>query len=128
MGYYLFAHTQDVENYGAHDWDGEGTCPQYWKYKGGVTLAIPLTGAELTGRDANYAARCLDELRKAQFLENDGVYFKTYYVGHEVVDADDLFIGDEPDYDLDTEFVGLVRFPDERGTKCVWKLVPKRRA
>lgn len=22
------------ENYGAHDWDGEGECPQYWKCKG----------------------------------------------------------------------------------------------
>ena len=27
--------TQVRENYGAHDWDGTGTCPQYWKNKGG---------------------------------------------------------------------------------------------
>jgi hypothetical protein len=27
--------TQVYENYGAHDWDGEGDCPQYWKAKGG---------------------------------------------------------------------------------------------
>jgi hypothetical protein len=27
--------TQDRENYGAHDWDGKGVCPQYWKFKGG---------------------------------------------------------------------------------------------
>jgi hypothetical protein len=26
--------TQIHENYGAHDWDGEGTCPEYWKAKG----------------------------------------------------------------------------------------------
>ena len=26
--------TQIHENYGAHDWDGEGSCPQYWKAKG----------------------------------------------------------------------------------------------
>ncbi len=25
---------QYMENYGAHDWDGKGTCPQYWKCKG----------------------------------------------------------------------------------------------
>jgi hypothetical protein len=27
--------TQFMENYGAHDWDGEGACPQRWKAKGG---------------------------------------------------------------------------------------------
>lgn len=26
--------TQIYENYGAHDWDGEGSCPEYWKAKG----------------------------------------------------------------------------------------------
>jgi hypothetical protein len=35
-------HTQHYENYGAHDWDGEGECPQYWKAKGG--LAFQVTG------------------------------------------------------------------------------------
>jgi hypothetical protein len=32
--------TQYRENYGAHDWDGEGECPQYWKCKGGSTYVI----------------------------------------------------------------------------------------
>jgi len=27
--------TEIRENYGAHNWDGEGECPQYWKCKGG---------------------------------------------------------------------------------------------
>lgn len=33
------------ENYGAHDWSGEGNCPQYWKNKGSlhVTLIDGLT-------------------------------------------------------------------------------------
>ena len=31
----LHIQTQVYENYGAHDWDGEGQCPQYWKAKGG---------------------------------------------------------------------------------------------
>lgn len=30
--------TQTYENYGAHDWDGEGECPQRWKPKGGYTF------------------------------------------------------------------------------------------
>ena len=31
----LVFYTQYRENYGAHDWDGVGDCPQYWKNKGG---------------------------------------------------------------------------------------------
>ena len=31
----LLITTQNYENYGAHDWDGVGECPQYWKAKGG---------------------------------------------------------------------------------------------
>jgi len=32
--------TQCRENYGAHDWDGVGQCPQYWKNKGGDDYVI----------------------------------------------------------------------------------------
>ena len=32
--------TQFKENYGAHDWDGTGECPQYWKFKGGSNYII----------------------------------------------------------------------------------------
>jgi hypothetical protein len=45
----LLIRTQYMENYGAHDWDGTGDCPQYWKYKGGgdykavVPADFPLT-------------------------------------------------------------------------------------
>jgi hypothetical protein len=41
----LVIRTQYMENYGAHDWDGTGECPQYWKSKGGSEykiLDIPL--------------------------------------------------------------------------------------
>jgi len=36
----LVIRTQLMENYGAHDWDGEGECPQYWKMKGGSEFKI----------------------------------------------------------------------------------------
>jgi hypothetical protein len=42
----LVIRTQFRENYGAHDWDGTGACPQYWKNKGGSeykVLGVPLT-------------------------------------------------------------------------------------
>jgi hypothetical protein len=36
----LVIDTQFMENYGAHDWDGEGACPQYWKMKGGSSYKV----------------------------------------------------------------------------------------
>lgn len=36
----LLITTQIQENYGAHDWDGEGACPQYWKFKGGMITSM----------------------------------------------------------------------------------------
>ena len=41
----LVIRTQFMENYGAHDWDGTGECPQYWKMKGGSEYKI--TGVPL---------------------------------------------------------------------------------
>ena len=39
--------TQYLENYGAHDWDGEGVCPQYWKPKGGSTYIVSASAADI---------------------------------------------------------------------------------
>ena len=36
----LIIDTQHRENYGAHDWDGTGECPQYWKNKGGSIYVV----------------------------------------------------------------------------------------
>lgn len=36
----IIIQTQYRENYGAHAWDGEGECPQYWKNKGGFQYVI----------------------------------------------------------------------------------------
>jgi hypothetical protein len=36
----IVINTQDQENYGAHDWDGTGACPQYWKFKGGSEYKV----------------------------------------------------------------------------------------
>ena len=42
----LVIQTQYCENYGAHTWDGEGECPQYWKFKGGETYVVPNLGQD----------------------------------------------------------------------------------
>lgn len=36
----LVIYTQIMENYGAHDWDGIGECPQHWKAKGGEVYVV----------------------------------------------------------------------------------------
>ena len=36
----LLITTQVYENYGAHDWDGVGECPEYWKAKGGNDYVV----------------------------------------------------------------------------------------
>ena len=40
MRFDIFATGQYRENYGAHDWNGEGACPQYWKSKGGASVLV----------------------------------------------------------------------------------------
>ena len=44
--------TQFMENYGAHDWDGKGACPQHWKFKGGSEYKI--TGVDPTADPEDY--------------------------------------------------------------------------
>jgi hypothetical protein len=68
----LVIRTQIHENYGAHDWDGTGECPQYWKAKGGTEykiLDVPL--------NINY-----NEFVKFTLtgIETDTDYFNEYMV------------------------------------------------
>lgn len=51
QSYRFVVETQIQENYGAHDWDGSGSCPQHWKNKGGrshvlLTSATPPSEVE----------------------------------------------------------------------------------
>ena len=53
----LHIQTQVYENYGAHDWDGEGQCPQYWKAKGGNDYMVPKVKNESEATTAVMALR-----------------------------------------------------------------------
>ena len=76
----LLIQTQVMENYGAHDWDGEGLCPQYWKAKGGNDYVVK-------NIDPNRAADIVN-LVSGQ-IEQDNEYFRECIVSWEVV-ADDF--------------------------------------
>ena len=81
LTYRLVANFQYRENYGAHDWDGQGECPQYWKYKGGNSITL-LVGVK--EKDAQYIEMVQevmkDELAKHIWSDN---YSEQYLIGWE---------------------------------------------
>ena len=79
----LHIHTQYSENYGAHDWDGQGECPQYWKMKGGEDYFYDLGSA---GRSDEALAELVEALRGRVEWANEGS--RSYILGW-TVRADD---------------------------------------
>ena len=75
-------HTQFKENYGAHDWDGKGECPQYWKFKGGSTYVVECSLEQaMSGQFFTDVAKCIE-------YKND--YSEEYIVGENLVDDIDF--------------------------------------
>ncbi len=100
----LLITTQTYENYGAHDWDGVGQCPQYWKAKGGndyVVKNIPWK----TEDDFQNALKILAEVTPKIECDND--YFRETAIGWEVV-ADDYLTEYERNQ---LEYDGEIRYP-----------------
>jgi len=82
----LVLHTQFRENYGAHDWDGEGECPQYWKMKGGNTYICEMDLEQAQSEEFyNLIEGCVTH--KSEYAEE-------YVVGETVVDQCDFKIED----------------------------------
>jgi len=75
----LLITTQVHENYGAHDWDGQGECPQYWKAKGGNDYVVKAI-------DVNKATETVMALRGQ--IECDSEYMREAILDWEIV-ADD---------------------------------------
>lgn len=75
----LFISTQYKENYGAHSWDGEGECPQYWKFKGGENYVAFLD----EGEDVDGAIECLTHL--IEYADHGSA---EYIIGLEVLEDD----------------------------------------
>ena len=76
----LLITTQIQENYGAHDWDGEGACPQYWKFKGGNDYVVKKF------RNAGKATETVMALRSQ--IESDNFAFREQIIDWRIV-ADD---------------------------------------
>ena len=77
----LVIQTQHKENYGAHDWDGKGECPQYWKFKGGSTyFVMDLTDSQVAKIEAT-GIPTLESL-----IENRDQYGEEYILNWEIRD------------------------------------------
>lgn len=98
----LLITTQIQENYGAHDWDGKGACPQYWKFKGGNDYKYAL-GSALPNQEH------LTELVTlfAEQIEENNDYYRNNIIGWTVV-ADD-YLTDFEQSQLDYE--GRIVYP-----------------
>jgi hypothetical protein len=95
----LLITTQVYENYGSHDWDGKGECPQYWKAKGGSDYMVK------NFRDFGRVTEVIMALRGK--VEADNEYFREYIIDWEVVTDDYL-----TEFELDQlEFEGKIMFP-----------------
>lgn len=78
----LVIHTQFKENYGAHDWDGKGECPQYWKFKGGSTYVVEASlDQAMSGSFFTDVAKC---------IEHRSHYSEEYVIGEDLVDDIDF--------------------------------------
>jgi hypothetical protein len=98
----LLITTQIQENYGAHDWDGTGACPQYWKFKGGNDYKYAL-GSTL--RNADTIQEIVEYFRPQ--IEEDNDYYRNHIVGYEVV-ADDYLTEFEQSQ---LEYEGRITYP-----------------
>jgi hypothetical protein len=95
----LLITTQVYENYGAHDWDGTGECPQYWKAKGGNDYVVKKF------KDLNKVTETVMALRSQIECDNEG--FRESIIGWEIVG--DKYLTEFEQSQLDYE--GSIRFP-----------------
>ena len=100
----LLIHTQSHDNYGSHDWDGEGACPQYWKAKGGDEYYYAL-GKH--GRSEEALTELVMALRTQ--IEKDNDHYREYIIGWEVVADDYLTSFERSQLEYDGKIVYAVR-------------------
>jgi hypothetical protein len=81
----LMITTQVQENYGAHDWDGEGECPRRWKMKGGNDYSYALGSY---ARTYEALAELVEALRGQ--IEEDSIGYREYILGWSVESDDYL--------------------------------------
>jgi hypothetical protein len=101
----LLIQTQVYENYGAHDWDGTGTCPQYWKAKGGNDYVVK------NFKDFGAVTETVMALRSQIECDNEG--YRENIINWEIVSDSYLTEFEQSQQ----EFEGFIRYPAK---ELVW--------
>lgn len=82
----LILSTQYRENYGAHDWDGLGECPQYWKNKGGYEyVAAEMSDEAFNALSPEAVAKLFEDAEAKVNVSND--YVQEYVIDRSAVPA-----------------------------------------
>ena len=81
---------QVCENYGFPDWDGQGKCPEHWKFKGGITFEV-----KVDSMDIMYAEDECVEVAKQMLAEKTTDAMKYEYLNHEVKFGDDVMLDED---------------------------------
>ncbi len=81
--------TQYRENYGAHDWDGAGSCPQYWKNKGGYTYVVEGVSVEKAQE------LTLEDVKEiSSLITYNSNFSEEYIIMHSIQDNDSIVCED----------------------------------
>ena len=96
----LLITTQVYENYGAHDWDGVGNCPQYCKAKGGSYYVVKNV-------NSNQATETVMAVRGQ--IEQDNDAFRETVIDWSIV-ADDALTEFEQSQ---LNYEGVIRYPSK---------------
>ena len=105
MKFNIIVSTQVHENYGAHDWDGKGQCPQYWKAKGGDEYRHPVALDLNEAHDRALVQVMVEQLTAAVTRSDD-------YYTEDVMDWYLLPVGELTEGEKEqVEWYGSVKYP-----------------
>ena len=104
--------TQVRENYGAHDWDGQGSVPQYWKNKSGSDYIVDDI-EHFVAIDDDFFAKNIKSIVYdyiAQKIEQKSDYFEETIINYSIEDNDYM-----PEFEKSQlEYEGFIRFFEPR--------------
>ena len=108
----LVISTQCRENYGAHDWDGQGSVPQYWKNKGGSDYIVDDI-EHFVAIDDDFFAKNIKSVVYdyiAQKIEQKSDYYEETIINYSIEDND--YVSEFEKSQLEHE--GFIRFYEPR--------------
>lgn len=76
---HIIINCQYLENYGAHDWDGNNKCPEHWKPKGGYQFSMDIDADLLM-----YAKEDCIKVFKQMLKEESNDYEAFEYIDYDI--------------------------------------------